>query len=102
NSLAEGDFEISLSAFGLSVFGEDFLTDPDPFYTLLGFDGNAGALVLTSGDLGSIFTATQTGSGQAFFNGEAAPVPEPGTLGLLGAGLLGAVAMMRRRNRRAA
>ncbi len=92
DAIAQGDFEIILSDFGLEVFGEGFFTDPNPFYSLIDFDGNAGQIILVSGTLGTAFNAQQAGSGQGFFL-----VPEPGTLGLLGGGLLGAVAFLRRR-----
>ena len=88
--LANGDFEIIVSDLGLSLFGEDFLTNPDPFYEIMNF---AGVTTIVNGaSLTSPFTATASGSGDLYFT-----VPEPGTLGLLGGGLLGAAALLRRR-----
>lgn len=88
--LANGDFEIIVSDLGLSLFGADFLTSPVPFYEIMNF---AGVTTIVSGaSLTQAFTATAQGSGDLFFT-----IPEPGTLGLLGGGLLGAAALLRRR-----
>ncbi len=88
--LANGDFEIIVSDLGLSLFGMDFLTSPDPFYNIMNF---AGVTTIVSGAVATApFTATAQGSGDLYFT-----IPEPGTLGLLGAGLLGAAAFLRRR-----
>jgi hypothetical protein len=88
--LANGDFEIIVSDFGLELFGESFLTDPSPFYEIMNF---AGVTTIVSGATPfAPFTATAQGSGDLYFT-----VPEPGTLGLLGGGLLGAAALLRRR-----
>lgn len=90
-SLAGGDFEIQVSDLGLALFGESFLTNPSPFYTIMNFAGNTGQ-VTPPGSLTNSFSSVATGDGQLFFT-----VPEPGTLGLLGGGLLGAAAFLRRR-----
>lgn len=89
--LAGGDFEIQVSDLGLEMFGASFFTNPDPFYTIMNFAGNTGQVV-PAGSLTQPFSSVATGDGQMFFT-----VPEPGTLGLLGGGLLGAAAFLRRR-----
>jgi hypothetical protein len=88
--LANGDFKIIMSDLGLSLLGEDFFTDPENFYKIMGFTGVTTQIIGASAT--EAFTATATGSGDLFFQ-----VPEPGTLGLLGGGLLGAAALLRRR-----
>lgn len=88
--LANGDFEVIVSDLGLELFGESFLNDPSPFYTIMNF---AGVTTIVNGAvINQPFTATASGSGDLYFT-----VPEPGTLGLLGGGLLGAAAFLRRR-----
>jgi len=89
--LAAGDFEIQVTDLGLELFGESFFTDPSPFYSIMNFAGNTGT-VTPPGSINAPFTSVATGDGQLFFQ-----VPEPGTLGLLGGGLLGAAAFLRRR-----
>jgi hypothetical protein len=89
--LANGDFEIIVSDLGLELFGESFLSDPSPFYSIMHFAGNTGN-VAPPGSPTEPFSSVATGDGQLFFT-----VPEPGTLGLLGGGLLGAAALLRRR-----
>jgi hypothetical protein len=89
--LANGDFEIQVTDLGLELFGESFFTDPDPFYSIMNFAGNTGS-VNPAGSITEPFSSVATGDGQMFFQ-----VPEPGTLGLLGGGLLGAAAFLRRR-----
>lgn len=90
SGLANGDFKIIMSDLGLSLLGEDFFTDPENFYKIMGFTGVTTQIIGASAT--EAFTATATGSGDLFFQ-----VPEPGTLGLLGGGLLGAAAFLRRR-----
>lgn len=89
--LANGDFEIQVTDLGLELFGESFFTNPDPFYSIMNFAGNTGS-VTPAGSVTAPFSSVATGDGQLFF-----AVPEPGTLGLLGGGLLGAAAFLRRR-----
>lgn len=90
-TLANGDFEIQVTDLFVNLFGEDFLTNPNPFYSIMNFAGNTGT-VTPPGSLTQPFESVATGNGQLFFQ-----VPEPGTLGLLGGGLLGAAAFLRRR-----
>lgn len=110
--LANGDFAVVLTDFGLSMFGEDFFVDPDPFYAVMELDGNTSQVGLnacpatvavggtdrlidsTTGfgaaNLTTDFKTCLTGSGQMFFK----LVPEPSTLGLMGIGLTGIVLML--------
>lgn len=90
-TLANGDFEIQVTDVGLSLFGPSFFSDPVPFYTVMNFGGNTAAAT-PPGLIDAPFSSVATGEGQMFFT-----VPEPGTLGLLGAGLMGAAAFLRRR-----
>jgi|CXWL01.1.fsa_nt_gi hypothetical protein len=83
NGLANGDFQVDLTGFGLEVFGTSFFTVPNPFYNSLFLTGVTTSITGANG--AAPFIAQATGSGdQAFSN-----VPEPTTLGLLGMGLLG-------------
>lgn len=91
DGLANGDFEIVVSDLFLKMFGEDFFSDPVPFYTVMNFRGNTGS-VTPPGSATAPFRAVAEGDGSLFFT-----IPEPGTLGLLGAGLMGAAAFLRRR-----
>lgn len=100
--LASGTFEVVLSDFGLSLFGEDVFVDPDPFYELINITPGVTALTeilgTTIGDGSQPFFLQIQGAGDAFF-----PVPEPGTLGIFGVGLLGlGLAAARRRRRETA
>lgn len=89
--LANGDFEIVVSDLFLEMFGESFFSDPVPFYTVMNFRGVTGT-VTPPGSATQPFRAVAEGDGSLFFT-----IPEPGTLGLLGAGLMGAAAFLRRR-----
>ena len=95
NSLNDGSFEIQLTDFGRNLFGESFLTSPEPFYTLMSFTGVTTELD-PDGSATDPFVTTATGSGDLFF------VPEPGTMTLFGVGLLGLGMSMRRRYKKAA
>lgn len=94
SGLANGDFQINLTDLGLSLLGESFFTNPNPFYALMNITGVT--TTITGASATAPFTAIASGSGDLFFE-----VPEPATLGLLGGGLLGAAALLRRRRKAA-
>lgn len=91
--LANGDFDTILNAT-LTPLGALFFVDPSPFFSLENFGGNTQTFNITSGDTTNGFIASAAGGGLELFL--ATPVPEPGTLALIGIGLLG-MAMLRRR-----
>lgn len=72
NSLANGDFEVILTDFGRNLFGEDFLVDPNPFYTRMNLGGRT--LTVNGASATNAFIATLDGEGSLFFT-----IPEPGT-----------------------
>lgn len=81
--LANGDFEIIWGDWALTSFGSSYWYSPDPFHMTINFDGNT-TQVNPPGSLTQPFSSLAIGSGNAFFS-----VPEPGSLALLGVGLLG-------------
>lgn len=91
--LANGDFDSILNAT-LTPAGALFFVDPTPFFALENFGGNTQTFNITSGDTTNGFIASAAGGGLELFL--AAPVPEPGTLALIGIGLL-AMALLPRR-----
>jgi PEP-CTERM motif-containing protein len=82
--LANGDFEIVWDNWLLTAFGESYWDAPEPFHTIINFNGNT-TTVTPPGSATAPFNSVADGSGNAFFNS----VPEPGTLALMGMGLLG-------------
>jgi hypothetical protein len=87
--LASGNFEIVFGDVSLTPAGEAFFIAPRPFYLTLDVNGN-----FTENPLDPQ-SRTVSGSANAFF----VPVPEPGSLALLGVGLLGVAASGRRQRK---
>ncbi|MFM9916556.1 MAG: flocculation-associated PEP-CTERM protein PepA [Rhizobacter sp.] len=85
--LASGNFEIVFGDVSLTTDGEAFFVAPRPFYLTLDVNGN-----FTENPLEG---RSVSGSANAFF----VPVPEPGSLALLGVGLLGVAASGRRQRK---
>ncbi|MGB8275231.1 MAG: flocculation-associated PEP-CTERM protein PepA [Alphaproteobacteria bacterium] len=81
-ALAKGNYEIILSDFGRTLFGESFFNSPDPFYTFVDFGGQTLQVSGIPNPITFPFVADLAGSGNMFF------IPEPTTLGLIGFGLL--------------
>jgi len=79
----------STTTFNLTDFGKQFFTAPNPFYNLSFQSGQLNNFVPEG-------TLTIDGSLDVVFN-EAADVPEPASVGLLGLGLLGLGAARRRK-----
>ena len=81
-----GAFDFVWDDFTLTALGELYFTDPEDFYMKVTVDGDFDEFPIAPGD---IFL---TGDVSAVFN-----VPEPGSIALLGLGLLGLGARLRRR-----
>jgi hypothetical protein len=89
DGLANGDFDTLLNV-SLTPNGQAFFVDPDPFFPLENFGGNTETFA--GGNLTTSFVATADGGGIELFQ-----VPEPGTLALLGLGIMGMGLINRRR-----
>lgn len=87
--LANGDFDTLLNV-SLTPQGQAFFVDPVPFFPLENFGGNT--QTITGASLTESFVATSDGGGIELFQ-----VPEPGTLALLGLGMMGMGFINRRR-----
>ena len=80
-----GFFDIVLDGFTLTVDGEEYFISPDPFYIRVNIDGDFDNFT-------PVGNQTLTGDVSAVFL-----IPEPGSLALLGFGLLGLALGLRRR-----
>lgn len=91
--LANGDFDTLLNLSLVAPAGQSFFSDPDPFFPLEALGGNTETF--TGGSLTESFVATADGGGLELF--VAGEIPEPGTLALLGLGMMGMGFINRRR-----
>ncbi len=90
--LANGDFDTLLNV-SLTPQGQSYFIDPVPFFPLENFGGNTETF--TGGSLTESFVATADGGGIELF--QTGQMPEPGTLALLGLGIMGMGFINRRR-----
>ena len=93
--LANGDFDslLNITLTTTTPGGDSFFVTPAAFFNLENFGGNTEIFTITSGNAVTGFTASVEGAGLELF---VAAVPEPGTVALVGIGLLG-MCLARRR-----